>query len=64
MRGLGLPRELLSKSAWAEYEKIQQPALAEYRKIQQPALAEYNKILQPAFWDLFADVKNRSEAWK
>ena len=75
MRGLGLPRELLSKSAYAKYEKIVRPALAEYDKIQQSAwaeyekikqsaYAEYNKIVQPAFWDLFADVKNRSEAWK
>jgi hypothetical protein len=47
-RGLGTPEGLLSKPAWAEYEKVRQPAWAEYEKVQQPALAEYEKVQQAA----------------
>ena len=32
--------------------------------LNQPAWAEYEKIRQQAFWGLFADIKNRAEAWK
>ena len=44
---MGYP-PLLSASALAEYEKIEQAALAEYEKIEQAALAEYEKIRQAA----------------
>jgi hypothetical protein len=73
--GLGTPMELLSKTARAEYRKIEQTALAEYRKIEHTALAEYRKIEQPAwaeyekieqtaFWKLFRLKKNRAKAWR
>jgi hypothetical protein len=75
MRGLGIEKQLLSKSAWAEYrkikqsawaeyEKIEQSAWAEYRKIKQSALVEYEKIEQSTFWDLFELPKNRNPLWK
>ena len=54
----------IEQAAYAEYVKIQQSAYAEYVKIEQAAYAEYRKIEQAAFWDLFADIKNRVEAWK
>ena len=63
-RGLGLPVELLSQPALADYEKIRQPALADYEKIQQSALADYEKIRQSAFWDLFALESNRTMRWR
>ena len=47
-RGLGTPEGLLSKPAWAEYEKVQQAAWAEYQKVTQAAWAEYQKVWQPA----------------
>jgi F0F1-type ATP synthase membrane subunit b/b' len=56
--------EKIRQQAYAEYEKIRQQAYAEYEKITQQAEAEYQKIRQPAFWDLFADPKNRAEAWR
>jgi len=52
MRGLGIDEDLLTKQAWAEYEKVRQPALAEYKKVK-----------QQAFWDLFANPRNRNELW-
>jgi len=48
MRGMGLSKQLLTKPALAEYNKIQQLARAEYNKIEQPAWAEYSKIEQLA----------------
>ena len=56
--------EKIKQPAWAEYQKIQQSAWAEYEKIEQSAWAEYEKIRQPAFWKLFANPKNRIEAWR
>lgn len=75
MRGLGLGKLLLSKPAWAEYEKVrqqawaecekvQQQAFAEYKKAWQQAQAEYEKVEQPAFWDLFAFPENRVPKWR
>ena len=48
-RGLGIVKELLTQTAWAEYDKIEQTAKAEYEKIQQTAWAEYDKIRQIAW---------------
>ncbi len=42
--GIGIAEQLLTKPAWAEYEKIALAALAEYKKIALAALAEYKKI--------------------
>ncbi len=39
---------LLTKPAWAEYEKVEQPARAEYEKVEQAARAEYEKVEQAA----------------
>ena len=72
--GLGIAKELLKQPAWEEYAKIMQPTLAEYKKITKLAWAEYEKIMklaleeykkieQPTFWQLFADPKNRADAW-
>ena len=58
--GIGISEQLLTKPAWAEYEKIEQPALAEYGKIKQPAWAEYEKIEQPA-WAEYGKIKQT--AW-
>jgi hypothetical protein len=63
-RGLGIDEGLLTKKAWAEYNKIEQPARAEYEKIRQSARAEYDKIKQSAFWDLFKNKKNRPKCWR
>jgi len=46
---IGIAEQLLTQSAWAEYEKIRQSAWAEYKKITQSALAEYEKIRQSAW---------------
>jgi len=46
--GMGLPMEVLTPEAQAEYDKIVQPAWAEYEKIWQSARAEYDKIVQSA----------------
>lgn len=64
MRGLAIPKSLLTQPVLAEYEKIQQSAWTEYKKIRQSALAEYEKIQQSAFWDLFAINDNRNPAWQ
>ena len=75
MRGLAAPEQLLTESAlaeyekveqpaWAEYEKVRQSAWAEYEKVEQSAWAEYLKVKQSAFGDLFADVNNRAEVWR
>ena len=64
MRGLSIEEQLLTRPAWAEYEKIEQPAWAEYEKIEQLALAEYKKIRQSAFWDLSMNKKNRNKVWR
>jgi hypothetical protein len=53
MRGLGIAPQLLTKPAWAEYDKVKQTAWAEYEKVK-----------QTAFWDLFKVKKNRVEAWR
>ena len=63
MRGLATSMDLLSASAWAEFQKIRQSAWAEYEKIEQPALAEFQKNRQSA-WDLFAIPTNRNPAWR
>ena len=72
-RGFSVCVGILTKQAYAEYQKIQQQACAkyqkiqayaEYQKIQQPAYAEYKKIEQPAFWDLAKQKKNRKRNWK
>ena len=74
-RLIGFCLNLLTKPAWAEYEKIKVPALAEYKKIKGPALAEYEKIkvqawaeyekiVGQAFWDLFKAKKNRIKEWR
>ena len=74
-RGFSVCVDILTKSAWAEYQKIEQLAYAEYKKIEQLAWAEYKKIEQlayaeyqkiqrPAFWDLAKQKKNRKRNWK
>jgi hypothetical protein len=45
----GLPRELLTAPAYAEYQKVTAPAYAEYNKVTAPAYAEYNKVTAPAY---------------
>jgi len=62
--GIGICKEILTKPALAEYEKIEQSALAEYEKIRQSALAEYEKIEQSAFWKIARQKKNRVKIWK
>jgi len=60
MRGLGISKQLLTKQAYAEYEKIWRLALAKYEKIEQPAFAKYEKIRQLA---LAKYKKIRRLAW-
>ena len=60
-RGFGIARQILTPSAWKEYNKIEQPALKEYEKIEQPTWEEYRKIEQPA---LKVYKKIRQSAWK
>ena len=61
---IGVAEGLLTQPARAEYEKVEQPARAEYEKVKQSAWAEYKKVKQSAFWKLYADPKNRIEAWR
>jgi hypothetical protein len=60
MRGLGISKELLKQSAWAEYEKVRQSAWAEYEKVKQSAWAEYKKVRQSALAEY---EKVRQSAW-
>jgi hypothetical protein len=60
MRGLGEPSHLLTKQAWAKYQKVRQPAWAEYEKAQQQAWAEYEKVERPAWAEYY---KVRQPAW-
>jgi len=59
-RGFSVCDNILTKQAFAEYEKIKQPAFAEYKKIKQQAFAEYKKIKQPAFAEY---EKIKQPAW-
>ena len=43
-KGMGIPTQILTPKALAEYEKVEQSAWAEYKI----ALAKYEKITQPA----------------
>ena len=54
-------KELLSKDALAEYEKIQSPAYAEYLKIQGSAYAEYKKIIGSA-WAEYEKIQDPAQA--
>ena len=56
--------EKVCAPARAEYVKLHDAAWAEYEKVRDAARAEYEKVCAPAFWDLFADKRNRAEAWK
>ena len=50
---IGICTDLLTPIAWEEYNKIEQTAWE-----------EYDKIKRAAFWKLFADPRNRIEAWR
>lgn len=73
--GVGFSEYLLTKKALAEYERVRAPARAEYERVRDraldecervraPALAEYERVRGQYFWKLFADLKNRIEAWR
>ena len=51
--GVGIAQTLLTKPAWAEYDKVCQTARA-----------EYDKVCQTAFWRLFAKSANRNPRWR
>ena len=55
------PQELLTNTAWAEYEKITNPARAEYEKIMNTAWVEYEKITNTA-WAEYEKIKNTARA--
>ena len=49
----GLPEQLLTA-----------PAEAEYQKVTAPAEAKYQKVTAPAFWTIFADKNKRNPKWR
>ena len=58
--GIGISEQLLTQTAWAEYEENKQTAWAEYVKIKQAALAEYEENKQPAWAE---DEEIEQTAW-
>ena len=64
MAGLGVAKQLLTKSAWAVYLKVIQLAVVEYEKVKHSALTEYKKVEHSAFWDIFKIKENRNPKWR
>ena len=78
--GMGLPTEILTPDAraqyeavekpawaqyyWAQYKAVEKPAGAQYEAVRDRAWAQYKAALHKAFWGLFADPNNRIEPWR
>jgi hypothetical protein len=60
-RGMFICEDVLTKKAWAEYEKIEAPARAEFGKIEAPARAEFEKI-ESAAWAEYYKIKDAARA--
>ena len=69
-RGLGVAEELLTPSAWAEYERVKASAWAEYERVKASALAEYERVkasalaeyerVEASTWAEYERVENKT----
>ena len=74
-RGVAQPEGLLNQiakkqyravadPAWKQYRAVADTAKKQYRAVADTAKKQYRAVVDTAFWDLFANSKNRAEAWK
>ena len=59
--GFDICPDILTPSAWAEYDKIEKSASAEYDKIEKLAWAEYERIRKPA-WAEYDKIRKSASA--
>ena len=59
-RDMGVAEGLLSKTAWAKYERVRDTTLAKYKQVEGPALAEYKQVIDTA-WAKYKQVTDT--AW-
>jgi archaellum component FlaG (FlaF/FlaG flagellin family) len=54
----------VADTAQKKYKAVADPAQKKYEAVADPAQKQYEAVADTAFWDLFANNRNRAEAWR